>query len=77
MSSDTKTASSSIDDRIDKLTTIVEQLVAKKEQDKESFDKLMEELSWIQSWTKQTFYIVGLFLSVWAFNCAQQYKNGY
>lgn len=54
MNTDTKSYSSDIDDRIAKLTTIVEQLVSTMGQDRERYDKLMVEISWIQSWTKQT-----------------------
>lgn len=73
MNTDTKYHSSDIDDRIAKLTTIVEQLVSTMGQDRERYDKLMVEISWIQSWTRQTFFIIGLFLSAWAYHAVQQY----
>lgn len=57
-----------IDERIDKLTTIVEEIVSKEGELKQAQLTFMHnvdhELGWIQSWTKQTFYMFGIFFCV-------------
>ncbi|AOW04526.1 uncharacterized protein YALI1_D30395g [Yarrowia lipolytica] len=69
---DNNTQSSDMDTRIDKLTAIVEQLVSHKEQESKSFEKLLVDVLRIPSWTTQTFFTIGLFISAWAFLAANQ-----